>query len=101
GGGGIYRVAPATSAYEVLYTVASTTQAGPGPLVMTADGSLFGTTTASRNVEPNVLSTIFRLRPSGPGYAYEALGPAGLGERGQLTIGSDGLLYGFTQEAQG
>jgi uncharacterized repeat protein (TIGR03803 family) len=104
GVGGLFRYAPATDTYEVIFAFpASTTVLGPGPLAMTADGALYGTTVGSTNVEPNLLTTVFRLTPSGSGFTYQALRTfslfeTGLADRAQLTVGVDGLLYGYAQE---
>ena len=102
GAGGIYRYAPATDSYDVLFVFpTSATVIGPGALTMTPDGSLYGATVGSSNVVPNLVSTIFRLVPGPGAYTYEALGTAGLADRPQLTLGNDGLLYGYAQESQG
>ena len=98
--GGVWRFDPTGSAFAILHT-----GEGMGPVVMTPDGSLYGTTHI-RNPNANVADeglAIYRLRPAGGGaYAFEtvlAFDPAttGAGVRVELTLGADGLLYGYAQ----
>jgi uncharacterized repeat protein (TIGR03803 family) len=95
---GAYRFDPASDVFEVLFQVPG----GPGPLLIAPDGSLYGTTFATTQVVPTPSGVLFRLRPSAGGYTFETLrtfdaGSTGLSGRAELTLGADGLIYGYSQ----
>ena len=107
--GGVYRYDPATDTYEALTHYLGvgpnpSTSTAPGPLVMTPDGSIYGTTGhGDGDPSTSLLCNLFRLRPSGGGYVIEFLvhfdfSTTGLADRVRLTVGADGLLYGYASE---
>ncbi len=105
GVGGIYRFDPATDGYELLHQLPqSSSVRSPGPLVMTPDGSLYGVTLGeAMNVVPALVSTLFRLRPTGGSYIYEVVrtfdfATTGVGSRAELVRGIDGLIYGYAKQ---
>lgn len=69
----------------------------PGPLLQTADGSLYGGTDNGGRFG---LGSIFVLRPNGSGWTYSTLwefsGGDGISAGAGLTEGGDGFLYGVT-----
>ena len=105
---GVYRYDPVTDTVDVLVGFGSSGFFHlPGPLVMTPDGSLYGTTNITDSIFTTLASGIFRLRPTSGPYVLEgvqALGltlTTGLSDRAQLTRGADGLIYGYGQRGGG
>jgi uncharacterized repeat protein (TIGR03803 family) len=95
---GVFRFNPVGAVFEPLFQSAIAT----GSVLVAPDGSLYGTSFTSTQVVPNPTSVLFRLRPSGGGYVYETLrsfdAPTlGLSDRAELTLGADGLIYGYSQ----
>jgi uncharacterized repeat protein (TIGR03803 family) len=102
--GSVWRFNPVTSTFAVLHAFALADGVRPGPVVMTPDGSLFGTTHL-RNSDGYIADAgvaIFRLRPVSGAYTLEIVrtfdaASTGAGVRVELTLGTDGWLYGYAQ----
>ena len=61
--GGVYRFDPATNAVTPLRPFAGTGASRPSAVVMTADGSLYGTATFVGNSGQVTRAGVFRLTP--------------------------------------
>ncbi len=101
GAGAIYKIRPDGSGYSVLYSFGVNEANGlhpAGPLVQGSDGALFGTTTNGGNWG---VGTVFRLSRDGSDfrvlYHFSLIGGDGRNPGAGLLAGSDGLLYGTTQ----
>lgn len=98
----IYSFDPATSQFTVLHdfgagSQGNTTGWGPnGPLVLGADGKLYGSTGAGGTFDDGA---IFQLAPDGSSYkvlySFNSSNPLGYFPR-SLVLGSDNNLYGTT-----
>ena len=107
GHGTVFGVNTDGSGYHVLYNFGSITNDGSNPIGLAAgsDGALYGiTSSGGKGTYTNQYGesgTVFKLAKDGSGYgvlynfgsaANDGLSPTGLSE------GSDGVLYGTTQE---
>ncbi len=99
----VFELSPSPNGWQfsVLYTFTITNRGyGPvGNMVMGGDGTLYGTT---KGLGANGLGNIFQLRHSGSSWIYTDLHDFsnhgdGAYPSGDLTIDSDGNIYGTTQ----
>jgi uncharacterized repeat protein (TIGR03803 family) len=103
GFGTVYQLAPATRGYieRVIYSFRGGTDgsAPVAPVVVDANGSLYGTTTAGGTACS--CGTIYRLKPSGSEYSETILyafrgGDDGATPNAGLLAGDHGVLFGTT-----
>jgi uncharacterized repeat protein (TIGR03803 family) len=105
--GTIFRYTPGTGLFQRIYSL--TPSGGvdgrnPGPLVQSGDGHFYGVTDAGNNPASTTASTIFRLRAGvGGTFTYETIAVldrlvSGKPSQAKLTVGADGLIYGFAQQ---
>lgn len=100
--GTIFRYAPATDRFEVVYRLFpgnGVDGRSPGPLLAASDGHFYGVT--NRRNDDSEGGTVFRLRAGAGGTftceALRVLDPlvAGAPSDTVLTEGADGLIYGY------
>jgi uncharacterized repeat protein (TIGR03803 family) len=95
--GTVFRINPDGSGYAVLKTFAGPDGAGPeGGIVLSANGSLYGTTYAGGTSN---FGTVFTINRDGTGFAvlHNFTGASdGMNPQARLTEGGDGALYGTT-----
>ena len=103
--GTAFRYTPSTGIFQRVYSLTPTNGFDgrrPGPLVPGGDGHLYGVTDLP-NSGASTGWGLFRLRAGGGGtFTYERLREfdedvAGRPTQVELTLGVDGLLYGYTQ----
>ena len=98
--GTVFRYAPATNQFEVVYTMAPSNGVDgryPGPLLAAVDGHLYGIT--GSRADGGSPGPLFRLRLGAGGtFTYEPLLALASAVTGwatfSLTQGADGLIYG-------
>ena len=106
--GTIVRYTPATGIFQRVYSLTPSNGfdgRSPGPLVAGADGHFYGITDAPNQGSgfPPAAGTLFRLRAGAGGtFTYETIrvldrNVDGFPIQARLTLGADGLLYGFAQ----
>jgi len=104
GGGVLFRIGTNGSGFHILHNFCSSpncADGGPGAMVLSTDGNLYGASYGGGDDGPNGYGTIFRVIPSTGAYAVlfsftDKLcdcGPSG------LTVGPDGTLYGMQGNA--
>jgi len=99
--GTLYQLKPGTGTFEVLHSFAGGDDDGASPvagLVAGPDGNLWGVTQFGGKDDAG---TIYRLQPDGRVHIVHMFGKDRRGGRAPvaaLTLASDGLLYGTTQE---
>lgn len=96
GCGGLFKITP-SGKFTSLYTFTSSSQGyGPWGLTLANDGNFYGTASAGGSSEcaPTGCGTAFRLTPTGTFSLVADLSGADAVPAGQLTLGSDGELYG-------
>ncbi len=108
GAGTNFRYTPATGIFQRLHSLTPSNGfdgRGPGPLVAGGDGHFYGITDAPNQGSgiPPAAGTLFRLRAGAGGtFTYETIrvldrNVDGFPLQARLTLGADGLLYGFAQ----
>jgi uncharacterized repeat protein (TIGR03803 family) len=103
GCGIVFKIAP-DGTESVLYTFTGGADgAGPGSLVMDAQGNLYGITSLGGNFVPGCgggCGTVFKLTPSGTETVLHAFtgGVDGVAPLGRLVRDAKGNLYGATQQ---
>ena len=112
GGGGIFKMTPAGK-YTQVYTFCSLPNCadgqGPGGLILGHDGNYYGITSeggANSSIDCGgetvaTCGTVFRLTPAGVlttlySFCSQASCTDGSQPQGNLLLGSDGEIYGFT-----
>jgi uncharacterized repeat protein (TIGR03803 family) len=105
--GTIFRYTPSTGIFQRLHSLTPSNGfdgRGPGPLVAGGDGHFYGITDAPNQGSgfPPAAGTLFRLRAGGGTFTYETIrvldrNVDGFPAQARLTLGADGLLYGFAQ----
>ena len=101
GFGAVFKIKKDGTAYRILHHFGSSPGDGQGPtggLVEGSDKLLYGTTSAGGTYGHG---TVFKLAPDGSNYSilYSFAGPSdGVAPAAALIEGSDGALYGTTQQ---
>jgi uncharacterized repeat protein (TIGR03803 family) len=108
GAGAVFKISTNGADFAVIYLLGlspGAPQSPQAPLLQGADGALYGTTTAGGDSAVGGASgygTVFKVQPdgSGAGVLHSFLPSDGDGARpyGVLVQGTDGLIYGTTQE---
>ncbi len=106
GYGTVYRLNPDGSGEAVLHSFLPSGGDGIRPygaLVQTSDGVLYGTTQEGGNPPSGIgFGTVFRLNPDGTDYriihSFDPNAGDGKYPNSALVIGTDGALYGTTEE---
>ncbi len=110
GYGTVFTMSKDGSGYSVIHDFAGSPGDGSGPaagLFEGSDGALYGTTALGGTNGPNVAGTLFMLNKDGSAYGVlHNFGPAGnrgtlsdgTTPTGALVVGSDGALYGVTEQ---
>ena len=103
--GSVFKFVPTISGSKIQYHQATTLHGFSGPdglnpqggVVFGIDGALYGTTFNSNGKH---LGTVFRLDPGTGALTtlHEFSTIDGAGPNGSLLVGSDGMLYGMTQD---
>ena len=100
--GTVFRLNPDGTGFTVLHRF--TAYVGKSALVQGGDGALYGTTPYDYGEAGNSLGTVFKLNTDGTGYAvlhaFDLLAASAAYQPAvaPLVQGSDGLLYGTTEE---
>ena len=103
--GTAFRYTPATETFQRIYSLAPSNGVDgrrPGPIVSGGDGNFYGVTDLPNSGASSGWA-LFRLRPgAGATFTYERLreldeNVAGRPTQVKLTLGADGLLYGYAQ----
>lgn len=102
--GSIYRIRKDGSEFSIVHSFSATGATDPaapvGPMVLAADGNLYGTTSRGGANADGTLFRIVTARADQPGTAFELLHSFALTVDGKLptglSLGSDGRLYGST-----
>lgn len=101
-GGTVFRLAPDGGGFTTLRSFGGASGEGrsPGQLLDGGDGFLYGVMRYGGALDAG---TVFRIAPDGSGLAtlFEFTQASGLYPRPQLTLGSDGRLYGALQYGPG
>jgi uncharacterized repeat protein (TIGR03803 family) len=97
--GTVFKLNTDGSGYQVIYNFGQGNTAGPlAALVQGSDGTLYGTTYGGNGYK----GTVFKLSTNGSSYMvlHTFTGTSGDGEKpyAPLVIGSDGALYGTTED---
>jgi uncharacterized repeat protein (TIGR03803 family) len=97
--GSVFRISPA-GRFEPLHTFSNSDGANPaGPLLVDAEGTLYGVTVNGGAADGGVL---FKLVPGGEPELLNdfgvTAGETGTHPRSRLVLGSDGLIYGTTTD---